>query len=191
MNNDSDGQKIASEIPVGAPILPTQDPIPKPKGKMASAVMETTIKAPLPFVWDTLTDFSLYPKIFPRIASCKVTKRTGNYVYTESYLKPSLFIRQLKQVIVNDLNGKPHVLRWGMLEGNFDSSQGCWELTPEKDGKSCHVKYTLESTTDPIPRAIAGFTLKFVQKDIVKTFKHGTESLYQAKESGNNVAISP
>ena len=154
--------------------------------------METTIKAPVDFVWQELTDFPKYPQLFPRIESCKVTKRTGNYVYTESNLKPQMFLRESRQRIVNDLNGKPHVLRWAMLEGNFESSQGRWELALDKDGKSCRVKYTLESTTDPIPKAVAGITLKLVQKDIVKTFKRSTEKMYQAHQanSGGNIAVS-
>lgn len=154
--------------------------------------METTIKAPIDFVWQELTDFPSYPQLFPRIESCKVTKRSGNYVYTESELKPQMFLRESKQRIVNDLNGKPHVLRWAMLEGNFESSQGRWELHSDNTGKACRVKYTLESTTDPIPKAVAGFTLKFIQKDIVKTFKRSTEKLYETRQAsaGGNLAAS-
>lgn len=183
--------RIASELPLSAPMILPQDPLPKPSKKLLSAVLETTIRAPLPFVWQKLTDFSDYPQIFPRIESCKVTKRVGNYVYTESNLKPQLFLRESTQKVVNDLTGKPHVLRWAMLQGNFENSQGCWELTPEENGKSCKIKYTLESTTEPVPRAIASFTLKFVQKDIVKTFKRSTERLYQGKAESRNVAVSP
>lgn len=154
--------------------------------------METTIKAPVDFVWQELTDFPNYPSLFPRIESCKVTKRTGNYVYTESELKPQMFLKESKQLNVNDLNGKPHVLRWAMLEGNFESCQGRWDLASDCAGKACKIKYTLESTTDPIPKAVAGFTLKYVQKDIVKTFKRTTEHLYQTRQAsaGGNLAVS-
>jgi ribosome-associated toxin RatA of RatAB toxin-antitoxin module len=186
-------RKIASELPLGLPSIPSQDLLPKPSKNCVVSVMETTIKAPVDFVWQELTDFPKYPQLFPRIESCKVTKRTGNYVYTESNLKPQMFLRESRQRIVNDLNGKPHVLRWAMLEGNFESSQGRWQLAPDKDGRSCRVKYTLESTTDPIPRAVAGITLKLVQKDIVKTFKRSTEKMYQAHQanSGGKIAASP
>ncbi|MDZ4833599.1 MAG: SRPBCC family protein [Candidatus Melainabacteria bacterium] len=185
-------RKLASEIPASASLVPTPDVLPRPSKNCVTSVMETSIKAPPDFVWQELTDFPRYPQLFPRIESCKVTKRSGNYVYTESNLKPQMFLRESKQRIVNDLNGKPHVLRWAMLEGNFESSQGRWELTPDNNGKSCKVKYTLESTTDPIPKAMASFTLKFIQKDIVKTFKRSTEKMYQTSQAkgGGNLAVS-
>lgn len=173
--------KVA-EVPLTAPIS-TDDPMPKPNGKMLSAIMETTINAPLPFVWQRLTDFTGYPTVFPRIASCKVLKQNGNYVYTESNLKPQMFLRETRQKIVNDLTGKPHVFRWAMLQGNFNSSQGCWELAPDSTGNFCKVKYTLESTSDAIPKSIASVSLKFIQKDIVKTFKRVVEKQYQTRTS--------
>jgi len=173
--------KVA-EVPLTAP-LSTDDPMPKPNGKMLSAIMETTIDAPLPFVWQRLTDFTSYPTVFPRIASCKVLKQQGNYVYTESNLRPQMFLRETRQKIVNDLTGKPHVFRWAMLQGNFNSSQGCWELAPDSTGKFCKVKYTLESTSDAIPKSIASVSLKFIQKDIVKTFKRIVENQYQTRTS--------
>jgi len=191
--NDLDKRsKIASEVPLSAPLLPAQDPLPKPKGNLISATTEIIVKAPLTFVWQTLTDFSGYPQVFKSVETCKVTKQTGNYVYTESNLKPQLFLRQTHQTCVNDLTGKPHVLRWAVLKGNFGSSQGCWELSPETNGKYCKVRYTLESTTDPVPKAIAGVTLKYVQKDIVKQFKKTTERLYMNRQAqAGSIAVSP
>jgi ribosome-associated toxin RatA of RatAB toxin-antitoxin module len=185
-------RRIASELPVSVPLVSTQDPLPKPSKKCVVSVMETTIKAPIDFVWQELTDFPSYPSLFPRIESCKVTKRTGNYVYTESNLKPQMFLHESKQRTVNDLNGKPYVLRWAVLEGNFESSQGRWELASDNNGKACKVKYTLESTTDPIPKAVAVFTLKIIQKDIVKTFKRTTEHLYESRQAnaGGNIAAN-
>lgn len=178
---------IASDLPMRVPmVLPRQDSLPKPKRPILSAVMDTTIKAPLPFVWNTLTDFSVYPKIFPRIESVKVTKCSGNYIYTESYLKPQLFVKEQRQHIVNDLSGKPHTLRWSMIDGDFEYTQGCWELTSSDNAQECKVKYTLQSTVEPIPKPIANFTLKMVQRDIVKSFKRGTEKLYQTQAARSN-----
>lgn len=181
--------KVA-EVPLTAP-LSKDDPMPKPTGKMLSAVMETTVKAPLTFVWQQLTDFTGYPTVFPRIQSCRVLKQQGDYVYTESNLKPQMFLRETRQKIINDLTGKPHVFRWAMLQGNFNSSQGCWELTPDSTGNSCKVKYTLEATADSVPKSIASVSLKFIQNDIVKTFKKVVEKQYQNRAgagSSNSIA---
>lgn len=180
--------KIA-EVPITAP-LSKDDPMPKPTGQMLSAVMETTVKAPLSFVWQQLTDFTGYPTVFPRIESCKVLKQQGNYVYTESNLKPQMFLRETRQKIINDLTGKPHVFRWAMLQGNFNSSQGCWELTPDSTGNFCKVKYTLEATPDAVPRSIASVSLKFIQKDIVKTFKRVVEKQYQTRAGAGKNSIA-
>lgn len=175
-------------------MIPTDDPLPKPKTKhkLLKAVMETTINAPPNFVWNKLTDFSGYPQVFPRIESVKVQKREGNYVYTETELKPQMFVRQTRQHVVNDLSAKPTLLRWAMIDGNFECTQGAWQVTANKDGKSCNVKYTLESTAEPVPAAIAEFTLKMIQKDIVKNFKKSTEKLYQTQQAsrGSDVALN-
>lgn len=184
--------KIAADVPLAAPVINTADPFPKPNGKLLSATMETTIKAPVNFVWQQLTDFSGYPTVFPRIESCKVLKRQGNYVYTESNLRPQLFLKETRQKIINDLTGKPHVFRWAMLQGNFNSSQGCWKLEPDSTGKYCNVTYTLESTSDAIPKSIASVSLKFIQKDIVKTFKRVVEKQYlTTSEQAGPVAVTP
>jgi ribosome-associated toxin RatA of RatAB toxin-antitoxin module len=186
-----DKQKIANEVPMTAPVNPSQDPMPKPSPKLLSATTETIVKASPTFVWQQLTDFTGYPTVFPRIESCKILKHQGSYVYTESNLRPQLFLKETRQKIINDLTGKPHVFRWAMLEGGFSSSQGCWELSPDPTGKFCKVKYTLEATPEAVPKSIATVTLKFIQKDIVKTFKRVVEKQYMTRSGqSGNVAIN-
>ena len=77
------------------------------KTKLAKATVETTIKAPKEYVWNALTDFGRYPRIFPKVKSCQVLKREGQLVYIESYLKPQLFVNEQCQHTINDLQNKP------------------------------------------------------------------------------------
>jgi uncharacterized membrane protein len=52
------------------------------KTKLAKATVETTIKAPKEYVWNALTDFGRYPRIFPKVKSCQVLKSEKASWYT-------------------------------------------------------------------------------------------------------------
>jgi ribosome-associated toxin RatA of RatAB toxin-antitoxin module len=154
----------------------------KPERRLAESTMVATIKAPIGYVWDTLVDFGKYPEIFERLKSVNVTKRDGNFVYIESLLKPHLFVRTEVQHTVNDLAGKPEVLKWKLLDGNFRYVEGSWNLK-SLSTNSTEVTYRLSVDPGPvIPAHLVSFVLHFVQKEIVNSFAQYTEKTFTSKE---------
>jgi len=105
-----------------------------------------------------------------------VTKREGGLVFTESYLKPHMFLSEPRQRVVNDLTAAPQALTWHTLEGNFRSLDGKWELRSIAADR-CLAIYTLE--VDPgacVPGPLVSMALRSMQKEIVASLKKSAES---------------
>lgn len=145
--------------------------------KLAEVRTKFVINAPPETVWQVLTDFAQYPHMFRRLESCRVTKQEGNLVWTESDLKPHVFVRTQRQHTINDLSGKPSVLDWKVIDGNFKTVIGKWELSPIDKGNRCAVIYTLAVDTGPvIPKFLVSFALKNFQKEIGAALKQFVET---------------
>jgi len=152
-------------------------PVVKKIGKRANAITSFEVKASREQVWGVLTDFDDYPKVFKRLKSCHVTRRDGNLVYIESELKPHMFVRVPRNHTVNDLKGRPNILDWDLLDGNFKSVHGRWVLSPAPAGAACRITYSLEVDPGPvIPPFLVSFVLGLVQREIVSSFKEVVEA---------------
>lgn len=159
--------------------------------KFATATANFEIDAPRELVWKTLTNFSDYPDIFSQIRSCKVTKQDGDLIYTESYLKPQMFLKQPCQHTVNDLSGKPAQLTWKLIDGNFKSVCGSWQLKPVENDTRCKVVYIISVDAGPfIPRPLTGILLKMMQKEAVCALKTRAETLMQERQKAAKTANS-
>lgn len=172
----SDPNALASLIPAAAPAGTTPRQSSAKKKHVTRGVTQIEIDAPTNVVWSVLTDFQQYPQIFNGIQSCRVTKREGGLVFTESYLKPHMFLSEPCQHVVNDLSAAPQALTWHALDGNFKSLDGKWELKPMAGGR-CLAVYTL--AVDPgalVPGPLVGFALHNMQKEIVVALKKSAES---------------
>jgi ribosome-associated toxin RatA of RatAB toxin-antitoxin module len=153
---------------------------PKENSHLPEDTLNATINAPAEHVWKVLADFSNYPLIFDRVKSVAITKRDGDLVYIESKLKPHMFVSNEVQHTVNDLSGKPDMLKWQLLDGNFKHIDGLWEIKPSGD-HSCHVSYTLKVDPGPfIPGKMVSFLLHFVEKEVVVSLKKYAEKTYTA-----------
>lgn len=150
---------------------------PQKASRVTHSVFETTIKAPKEQVWNALTDFSNYSRTFPRVKSCKVLSKQGDSVNLETVLKPQMFVKNEVQHTLNDMSGKPNLLTWRMLDGNFKSATGEWRLSEGADNHSCKVRYTLEVDGGAyIPKPVLGMVMKVVQKEIVNNVKETVEA---------------
>jgi ribosome-associated toxin RatA of RatAB toxin-antitoxin module len=149
----------------------------KASDKLAEVRTKFVINAPPEIVWQVLTNFSEYPNMFRRLESCRITKQEGNLVWTESDLKPHVFVRTQRQHTINDLSGKPSVLDWQVIDGNFKTVIGKWELSPVDSGNRCAVIYTLAVDTGPIiPKFLVSFALRNFQKEIGTALKQFVET---------------
>ena len=168
--------KQVSSIPASLAKLYDYDP---PGVKLSKASTEIVIMAPQQFVWDRLTNFTVYPKLFPRLKTCQVLKKEGDLVFIESLLKPQMFVSQPCQHTINDLQDKPDSLKWKLTDGNFKAVEGEWELDSIDDGQHTKVKYTMEVDPGPlIPRPIIVMALKMVQREAITGVKAMVENEY-------------
>lgn len=141
-------------------------------GRYARAVAGFLVSAPHERVWSILTDYSRYPNVFHRIKSCRVTRQDKDFIWIESELQPHLFVRRPINRTLNDLSGKPRRLEWKLLDGNFRSVRGRWELAPASAGARCQVTYILEVDPGPvIPAFLVSFLLRLVQKEVAGELK--------------------
>jgi ribosome-associated toxin RatA of RatAB toxin-antitoxin module len=174
-----------SALPASLAKLYDFDP---PGVKLSKASSEIIINAPQQFVWDHLTNFSTYPKLFPRLKTCQVLKKEGDYVYIESLLKPQMFITQPCQHTINNLEDKPDSLSWKLTDGNFKAVEGEWELKSIDDGQHTKVKYTMEVDPGPlIPRPVIVLALKMVQHEAVTGVKASIEQEFHQLNNPGSV----
>jgi ribosome-associated toxin RatA of RatAB toxin-antitoxin module len=160
------------------------------KKRGARGITAIQINAPRAVVWDVLTDFQRYPRIFKRIQSCRVTKREGDLVFTESCLKPQLFVQEPVQHAINDLGKAPCQLNWRALDGNFKAMDGTWELSP-LSGDRCLATYTLE--VDPgnlVPGPLVAVILHGMQKEITAQLKRAAEIDYKSQVRTSTAQIA-
>lgn len=138
---------------------------------LSQSSVRVEVNAPAEQVYQTLTNFDLYPQIFKRIKSCAVTRREGDLVYVETFLKPQMFVKQQCQHTINDLKGGPGRLEWTQLDGNFKHVDGTWEIRSLKADRT-EVTYTLRLDAGPVvPSQLVSFLLKFVQKEVTGQLK--------------------
>jgi ribosome-associated toxin RatA of RatAB toxin-antitoxin module len=132
-------------------------------------------------IWKILVDFQKYPAIFNRIESVQITKNDGGLVYTESRLKPGVFVQRAIQHTVNDISAGPKLLNWHMLDGNFKYLKGKWEIK-QLTANTSAVKYTLFVDLGPlVPPPLINFVVHHVQQEIVADLKKYVEAEYRKK----------
>jgi|GEM_PF-1438848 len=170
-----------ANMPVNLAALYEYDP---PNVKLSKASTDIVINAPQAYVWEKLTDFSTYPKLFPRLKTCQVLKKEGDLVLIESLLKPQMFVTQPCQHTINDLEDKPDSLKWKLTDGNFKAVEGEWELESIDGGQHTKVKYTMEVDPGPlIPRPVIVLALKMIQREAITAVKSSVEHEFAATDA--------
>jgi ribosome-associated toxin RatA of RatAB toxin-antitoxin module len=145
----------------------------------SSCVLKVDIDAPQEYVWGVLTNFSSYPEVFKRIQSCRVVKSEGKLDFTETYLKPHMFLNQPVQHAINDLGSGPNCLSWHATDGNFKLLEGRWELTPSRTGRGCTASYTLRvDASGCVPSPLVTWVMHGMQKEIITSLKSAAERAY-------------
>jgi ribosome-associated toxin RatA of RatAB toxin-antitoxin module len=156
----------------------------------AEGVVNINVHAPADRVWGILTDFSIYPKVFSKIESVTVQKREGTLVYVESVLRKQMFVKNTVQHVVNDLSGKPGILKWQMTDGNFKHLDGEWTITPDSND-TCKIRYRLAvDAGSVVPAGLISWALRFMQHEIVSDLKQYVEKSYEISLSHARQGLS-
>lgn len=156
----------------------------------AEGIVTANVHAPADRVWGILTDFSTYPKVFSKIESVTVQKREGTLVYVESVLRKQMFVKNTVQHVVNDLSGKPGILKWQMTDGNFKHLDGEWTITPDSND-TCKIRYRLAvDAGNVVPAGLIAFALRFMQHEIVSDLKQYVEKSYEISLSHARQGLS-
>lgn len=143
--------------------------------RVARAVTVFDVQAPAHACKEVLSDFPKFPEFMKRVKSVEVVKREGNMYFTQSYLKPQLLVTQPLNHTITDLYSKPNTIEWVLVDGNFPSASGRWEIVPVNN-HSCKVTYTVAVEPGPfVPPHLVSFALKLVQKEVVNGMKERAE----------------
>lgn len=155
-----------------------------PRG-MAESSVDIIIASNPTGVCNALVRFEDYPRIFKRIKTSEITKREGDLIFVETYLKPQMFVKNNVQHTVTNIADSPHRINWKQLDGNFKHVDGSWNLTAVDGGKT-KLRYTLHVDAGTlVPPSMVAFFLKFVQNEIVKQLKQYVE---QQENAGKTIS---
>lgn len=149
----------------------------KSAARLARVVTVTEVKAPAKTVIDLLSDFPRFPEFMKRVKTVTVTRQEGNLVFTESYLKPQMFVSQTCNHTITQLHSKPNTIEWVLIDGNFPSASGRWEIESSSDA-NCKVTYTVAVDPGPmIPANVVSIGLRLVQKELVSGMRARAEEI--------------
>jgi ribosome-associated toxin RatA of RatAB toxin-antitoxin module len=111
-------------------------------------------------VYDVVTDFAAYPRLFPDIKQIRIVSTTGQVVRVEFRLQVVMPVRY-----VLDLTCNPDVpsVDWTFVDGEIvTGSVGSWRFTPDAGGTAVDYMAALDIRA-PLP----GFVLRKVTDTLV------------------------
>lgn len=145
--------------------------------RLAKHVSRTHVQAPASLVMEILTDFAHFPEFMKRLKTCEVTKREDGFIYTESILKPQMFVRESRNHTITHIGSSPNTIHWVLVDGSFPSASGKWEILPSSDN-DCQITYTVAVDPGPFfPTHMVAWALKLVQNELTGSLKHRAETL--------------
>lgn len=108
-------------------------------------VASITVKAPVREVWNVLTAYESLPEFVPNLAISKILSRENNKVrILQEGCKGLLYMVLHARVVLDLCEHLEHEIRFGQVEGDFDSFQGKWILE-QLGSHHTLLKYNVES----------------------------------------------
>ncbi len=94
-------------------------------------------------VWKLVTDYERYPRWMPQTADVREVRREGSEVDVAFRLEFRFgAIAKTVRYTLRKTETPQSQVSWTLLEGEFDSAQGMWNLVPVDDGSSTLVFYS-------------------------------------------------
>nr|XP_027099921.1 uncharacterized protein LOC113719094 isoform X1 [Coffea arabica] len=108
-------------------------------------IASITVKAPVPEVWNILTEYERLPEIVPNLAISKILSRENNKVrILQEGCKGLLYMVLHARVILDLCEVLEQEISFKQVEGDFDSFRGKWSLE-QLGNHHTLLKYTVES----------------------------------------------
>lgn len=142
------------------------------KNQLKRIVAKAYLDATPEQVWQTISHYERYPDFLPRVASCKLVRRTENVAIATMKLDlpfPMNGTWYTNRYVENKAAG---TIEWKMLEGSLKSTVGRWKLSPQ--GKGTLVQYSLQ--TDPGIPLIPQFMIEQGSKRTIPEILHAVEA---------------
>jgi ribosome-associated toxin RatA of RatAB toxin-antitoxin module len=111
-------------------------------------------------VYAVVTDFAVYPRLFPEIKGARVLSTTGNVVRVEFQAQVVLPVRYVLDLVCDP---GPATVDWSFVEGEVvTDSAGSWRFSAEGDGTAIDYRVALDVRA-PLP----GFVLRKITDGLV------------------------
>jgi ribosome-associated toxin RatA of RatAB toxin-antitoxin module len=102
------------------------------KGSKGDYVTQVLISAPLPVVWDVLTDYDQLPKFLPGVVSSKVLEVQGDRKIVEQVDSRRILMVQIRSRLRSAIT-EVFLLRrieFELVDGDLQQMEGYWQLDP-------------------------------------------------------------
>ncbi|PSB05239.1 SRPBCC family protein [Merismopedia glauca] len=125
------------------------------------------IPHPVGQVWQVLSDYEALSEFIPNLAKSKLIERPDGGIRLEQVGSQKVLRLKFSARVVLDLEETfPHTINFQMVEGDFKSFAGSWNLEPINNSNSpqTHLCYILEVT--PKLTMPVGFIESRIRKDL-------------------------
>lgn len=99
------------------------------RGSEVHVDAHATLSAPLPVIWQTLTDYNHLPDFIPGISRSRLIEYRGTAAIVEQLGEAGfLFFKVPIDVVVESLERAPHVIEVRVLKGNLKKLDGRYQI---------------------------------------------------------------
>lgn len=112
------------------------------KGPLVEVRAEAVVRAVLPTVWATLTDYERLPEFIPGLRTSRVIARRGNTVTVQQSGVASLLFLEMPIEVTVESTETPPRLAVRRIAGTVRQLQGSYEVEPLSGGRSVRLRWT-------------------------------------------------
>lgn len=102
------------------------------QGNAVAVAARALLTAPLPLIWETLTDYAHFPQFIPGMLSSRVVERRGPLVTVKQAGEAGFLFFILPIDVLLEVQEKPpHVIAARVLSGNLKTLDGRYHIEPD------------------------------------------------------------
>ena len=102
------------------------------QGNAVAVAARAVLTAPLPLIWETVTDYAQFPQFIPGILSSRMVERRGPLVTVKQAGEAGFLFFTLPIDVMLEVQEKPpHVITARVLSGNLKTLDGRYHIEPD------------------------------------------------------------